>query len=203
MAGVPLLLDAMSAFGAIATDMGVLGLTAVAASSNKCLQGVPGIGLVICDRQALLATPTAPSLALDLAAQEAGFAASGEWRFTPPTHVVAALAEALAELGDEGGPEARLARYTANRDRLIAGMRGRGFRPILAPGLQAPVIVTFAMPEDRPGFAFGPFYDALKSEGYVIYPGKLARIDSFRIGCIGAVAPGDIDGFLSAVDRVL
>ncbi len=200
---LPVLLDAMSAFGALPTDMGKLGLTAVAASSNKCLQGVPGLGVVICDRAALAATKgRSPSLSLDLAGQEAGFAKSGEWRFTPPTQVVAALAEAVQELAEEGGPEARLARYTTNMTRLIAGMAGFGIKTILTPEDQAPIIITFDIP-DLPGFAFQPFYDGLKDRGFVIYPGKLTKAPSFRIGCIGAVSPEDIDRFLVAAEQVL
>lgn len=206
-AGVPLLVDAMSGFGGLPLDMAADGLTAVAASSNKCLQGVPGLGLVVCDRAALAdAADRAPSLSLDLVDQARGFEATGEWRFTPPTHVVAALAEALDELAEEGGPTARLARYGANLTRLLAGMRDLGFRPLLAAENQAPIIATFADPsgeEGWPGFSFARFYGGLKDRGFVIYPGKLTQAASFRVGCIGAITPADIDAFLIAARDVL
>lgn len=200
--GLTLLVDAMSAFGALPTRMQARGIVAVAASSNKCLQGVPGLGLVIARHEALQKAVNPLPLSLDLAGQAGGFAAAGEWRFTPPTHVVAALAEAMDELRDEGGPEARLSRYTKNAACLINGMAELGFEPVLSSADQAPIIVTFALPEARP-FDFKAFYDALKTRGFVIYPGKLTAQDSFRIGCIGNITPDDIARFLDTFRSVM
>lgn len=200
--GIALLVDAMSAFGALPTRMQEFGLTAIAASSNKCLQGVPGVGVVIALHSALDTAVTPLPLSLDLAGQAHGFEATGEWRFTPPTHVVAALAEALAELRDEGGPSARLERYRTSANRLIDGMARLGFKTVLSTAEQAPIIVTFALPSARP-FDFEAVYDALKLRGFIIYPGKLTAKESFRIGCIGDIDKRDIDHFLSVFRDVI
>ena len=129
------------------------------------------------------------------------FARNGQWRFTPPTQVVAAFAEALRLHATEGGVEGRGARYRANCDRLIAGMQARGFETLLRPGIQAPIIVTFHQP-DADWFDFEAFYAALRTHGFAIYPGKLTQAPTFRVGCIGQVTTNDIDRFLTAVDRV-
>jgi len=202
-AGRSLLIDAMSSFGAIALDSSALDFDALAASANKCLEGVPGLAFVIARRQTLSTRQgTAPSVSLDLYDQWQGFEHNGQWRFTPPTHVAAALDAALDQLDAEGGVAARYRRYADNCQRLIAGMTRLGFEPILAPNHQAPIIVTFRMPR-TPGFDFARFYDALHARGYVIYPGKLTKIDSFRIGCIGAIGAGEIEGAVAAASEAL
>ena len=202
-AGRRLLVDAMSSFGAIAVDMSGWGISALTASSNKCLQGVPGLAFVVCRSDELAARRgVSVSLALDLEDQARALAGDGQWRFTPPTHVVAALHEALQELDEEGGPAARLARYTANRDTLIAGMARLGFVPALDPVLQAPVIVSFLEPQED-WYDFSAFYDALESRGFAIYAGKMKALGTFRVGKIGAIDSLVIERFLAAAEAVV
>jgi 2-aminoethylphosphonate-pyruvate transaminase len=201
--GKRLLVDAMSAFGALPLDSRESRFDAVAASSNKCIEGVPGLGFVICRREALAETAGhATTLVLDLHDQHQAFERTGQYRFTPPIHVIVAFHKALEEFFAEGGVAGRGGRYAENARVLIDGMRALGFEPLLAPALQAPIIVTFHMPRN-PRFVFQRFYDALKERGYVIYPGKLTVADSFRIGCIGRLYPKDMQGALAAVRDVL
>ncbi len=201
--GRRLLIDAMSAFGALELDAGQVPFEALAASANKCLEGVPGVAFVIAEREALeAAAGNAPSLSLDLHAQWRGFEANGQWRFTPPTHVLAALDEALRAHAAEGGTPGRGARYRRNCEVLVEGLRGLGFETLLADALQAPIIVTFRAPAD-PNFRFEDFYERLRKRGYVIYPGKLTAEESFRIGCIGQLDEDDMRGAVAAVAAVL
>jgi 2-aminoethylphosphonate-pyruvate transaminase len=201
--GRHLLIDAMSAFGALPIDAKTTPFTALMASSNKCLEGAPGMGFGLIRRDALAASKgNAHSLSLDLYAQWRGFESNGQWRFTPPTHVIAAFARALDEHDAEGGVAGRGARYAANHRLLIDGMEALGFRCLLPRALQAPIIVTFHMPAD-PAFVFGEFYDRLRARGFVIYPGKLTVADSFRIGCIGRITPEDMNAALDAIRATL
>ncbi len=200
--GRRLLVDAMSSFGALPFDFGGIPCEAVAASANKCLESVPGIGFIIARTEALAAArDNAPSLSLDLHDQWRGFEATGEWRFTPPTQVLAALGQALDEHAAEGGVSARGARYAANCRILIEGMRELGFETFLPDSLQAPIIVTFRSPSD-PRFDFARFYDALAKRGYLIYPGKLTQSPSFRIGCIGHIDEKVMQDVVAAVAEV-
>ena len=193
-----LIIDGMSAFGAIPIDGDSVPFDALIASSNKCFEGVPGIAFALIARQWLeLAEGNAHSLALDLYEQWRGLEANGQWRFTPPTHVLAAFDQALAEHREEGGVAARHRRYGGNRDILVQGMRELGFETLLADSVQAPIIVTFLMPADS-RFEFTRFYDDLSARGFVIYPGKLALADSFRIGCIGALGALEMRAALAA-----
>lgn len=197
--GRRLLVDAMSSFGALALDAAMDPIDGVMASANKCLEGVPGVGFVVARRVALEASAgNAPSLSLDLHDQWCTMDQTGQWRFTPPTQVVAGLDHALAEHEAEGGIEGRGARYRRNCQALVDGMRALGFETLLPDDLQAPIIVTFKMPAD-PAFRFQDFYDALGRRGYVIYPGKLTEAPSFRIGCIGHIGEAEMQGVLDAI----
>src|SRR5829696_60473 len=201
--GKRLLIDAMSAFGALPLDSRKVAFDAVAASSNKCIEGVPGLGFVLARREALAETKgNATTLVLDLHDQHQNFEKTGQYRFTPPIHVIVAFHQALEEFWAEGGVEGRGGRYAENCRVLIEGMRALGFETLLPPARQAPIIVTFHMPR-HPNFVFQRFYDGLKERGYVIYPGKLTVADSFRIGCIGRLYPKDKRGALAAVAEVL
>lgn len=201
-AGRGLLVDAMSTFGCLAVEPERLGCDAVVASANKCLEGVPGVAFVIVARAALEeCAGNAPSLSLDLYDQWRFMERTGQWRFTPPTHVVTALDEALRQYFEAGGRAAREARYRRNCELLVAAMRELGFETFLPDDRQAPVIVTFLAPAD-PNYDFGRFYDGLRRRGFVIYPGKLTAADSFRVGCIGAIGEREIQGLVAAVREV-
>jgi len=201
--GRRLLIDSMSAFGALPLDAKQICFDAVAASSNKCIEGVPGLGFVIARESALAECKgNATTLVLDLHDQWQNFVKTGQYRFTPPIHVIVSFHQALREFQEEGGQLGRGLRYSENCRILIDGMRELGFQPLLPERLQAPIIVTFHMPKD-PKFVFQTFYDALKDRGYVIYPGKLTVADSFRIGCIGRLNAEHMRGALAAVADVL
>jgi 2-aminoethylphosphonate-pyruvate transaminase len=201
--GRRLLVDSMSAFGALPVDAAKLKFDALAASSNKCLEGVPGLGFVICRVAALAeAKGNATTLVLDLHDQWQALEKTGQYRFTPPIHVIVSLHQAIDEFIAEGGQKGRGGRYAENCRILVGGMRALGFETLLPDKLQAPIIVTFRMPRD-PNFKFQAFYDALKERGYVIYPGKLTVADSFRIGCIGRLNAEHMRGVVAAVREIL
>ena len=201
--GRALIIDAMSAFGAIPLDARETPFTGLGASSNKCLEGVPGLGFALIEQGAIeAAAGNSPSLALDLHDQWRAMEGNGQWRFTPPTHVIFAFERALDEHAGEGGVAGRGARYRANCEALIEGMREMGFVALLPDELQAPIIVTFHTPAD-PRFDFADFYARLGARGFVIYPGKLTVADSFRIGCIGRLGEAEMRAALGAVHAVL
>jgi len=198
-AGRCFVVDAMSSFGGMPMRLEEIGADALVSSANKCLAGVPGFGFVLV-RRALLADckGRARSLSLDLHAQwETMEHEAGKWRYTSPTHAVRAFLQALRELDDEGGVEARHARYAENARRLVEGLAGLGFVPLLPPRLRSPFITSFRYPED-PAFRFSRLYDALKRRRFVIYPGKVGEAETFRVGTIGHVFPEDVDALVRA-----
>ena len=198
------ILDAMSSFGGIPMSMELTGAHYLISSANKCIQGVPGFGFVVADRAMLEATEGwSRSHSLDLFDQWREMETNGgKWRFTTPTHVVSAFSRALDELKDEGGIEARHTRYVANQKTMVKGMRALGFRTLLGDDLQSPIITSFYYPDDAE-FEFQKFYDALKSRGFVIYPGKVSHAQCFRIGSIGDVQPEDMTGLVGRISEVI
>jgi 2-aminoethylphosphonate-pyruvate transaminase len=202
-AGRGLIVDAMSSFAALPIDVRTTPFAALIAASGKCLEGVPGMGFVIVRRETLLASQgNSHSLAMDLHDQYTYMQRTTQWRFTPPTHVVAALRAAIDQFVAEGGQPARGARYAANCATLIEGMRALGFRPFLEPAVQAPIIVTFHAPSD-PGYEFRAFYEKVRARGYILYPGKLTQVETFRVGCIGAIDANEMRNVVSAIGATL
>ncbi len=201
--GKGLVVDAMSSFGAVPIDVARHPVDALVAASGKCIEGVPGMGFVIVRRAVLEGCRgNSHSLAMDLHDQWTYLQRTTQWRFTPPTHVVAAFRAALDQFLAEGGQPARGARYAANRDTLIDGMSALGFRLFLPRAVQAPVIITFHAPGD-PHYAFKPFYEKVRARGYVLYPGKLTKVETFRVGCIGAIDANEMRNVVSAVAETL
>ena len=196
------MVDAMSSFGALPLDMG-LGMDVMVSSSNKCIEGVPGFSYVLVKRDMLeFSKGKSHSVVLDLYEQWRGLEANGQFRFTPPTHALVAFHQAMREHAEEGGVAARGARYRKNADILIRGMREMGFSTLLSDNEAGPIIQTFLTPRD-PNFDFEHFYEALRTRGFAIYPGKLTKRPSFRIGTIGKVDEAVMTGVLKAITEVL
>ena len=201
--GKGLIVDAMSSFAALQIDARKVHFDALIAASGKCLEGVPGMGFVFI-RKAILpqCEGNNNSLAMDLYDQYIYMEKTGQWRFTPPTHVLVALNEAIAQFEEEGGQAARLKRYQSNCRTLVDGMAALGFKPFLDPAIQAPIIVTFHAPAD-PRYQFKTFYDIAKKNGFILYPGKLTQVETFRVGCIGAIGPVEMAQAVHAVALTL
>lgn len=197
------MVDAMSSLGAIHVDMVRDGIDVLVSSSNKCIEGVPGFSYVLVKKDLLLAAEgKSHSVVLDLYQQWKGLEANGQFRFTPPTHALVAFRQALRELDSEGGPLARGARYQRNADVLVKGLAALGLKPLLGNNEAGPIIQTFLTPRD-PNFKFETFYEALRMRGFAIYPGKLTKRDSFRIGTIGKLDQDVMERVVAAVKEVL
>ena len=198
-----LFIDAMSAFGALPLSSKNTKFDAVAASSNKCLEGVPGVGFILVKNNIIEnAKGNCHSLSLDLYDQWQAMEKNKQWRFTPPTHVLAAFFQAIKEHEKEGGVEGRHQRYSNNCKIICDGMKEIGFDQLLPNELQAPIIITFTQPQNA-NFDFQQFYDALSEKNFLIYPGKLTVADTFRIGCIGNLDQKDMYNTLKAIREVV
>jgi len=196
------IVDAMSSFGAVPINVAEFNIDFLVSSSNKCIEGVPGFSFIIANRAKLLQCKgQARTLVLDIFAQWEGLENDGQFRFTPPTHSLAAFHQALKELEEEGGVEARGKRYKENYQTLIAGMRKLGFKEYLEPEKQGYIITSFLYPEQN--FNFKEFYNSLNEKGFVIYPGKLTKADCFRIGNIGQLYKKDVEALLQTIETVI
>jgi 2-aminoethylphosphonate-pyruvate transaminase len=197
------MVDAMSSFGAIDLNMVRDDIDVMVSSSNKCIEGIPGFSYVLVKKELLLAAEgQSHSVVLDLFEQWKGLQTNGQFRFTPPTHALVAFQQALRELKDEGGIPARGRRYARNANILVKGLEAIGIKPLLNSNEAGPIIQTFLNPRD-PNFHFDKFYEALRQKGFAIYPGKLTKRDSFRIGNIGHLNEDVMDRVVVAIKEVL
>lgn len=195
--GVDLLVDGVSSFGAEALDFEDWGISACAATANKCLHGVPGTSFVLARRDALSANGTPPrTLYLDLSTycREQD---KGGTPFTQSVQTFYALAEALAEFDEEGGWRVRHERYAALASQVREGLRAMGIRPLLPEGASSVVLNAYHLPD---GVGYEQLHDHLKAHGFVIYSGQGALARSiFRVSTMGAVTAADMDRLLAAL----
>ena len=191
--GKVLFIDTISSFGGVPMDVDELDIDFCVGSANKCIQGVPGFGFIFAKREELVKCKgQARSLSLDLYGQWKMMETDkGKWRYTSPTHVVRAFYQAMKELDEEGGIPKRNERYRENNRTCIDGMRNLGFKTLLPDEYQSPIITSFRSPENE-RYNFTTFYNKMKEHGFVIYPGKVTKIDTFRIGNIGHVFSEDM-----------
>jgi len=197
------IVDAMSTFGAYDVDLKDLNISYLISSSNKCIEGIPGFSFVLAKRTELEQCKfQVRSLSLDLYNQWVGLNSNGQFRFTPPVQSLLAFHEALNLLEQEGGVNGRAERYSVNNALLVGEMRELGFEMYLPASMRSYIITSFLYP-DHPEFSFEKFYTHLNEKGFVIYPGKLSKVDCFRIGNIGQLYPADIQNLVDAIESVL
>jgi 2-aminoethylphosphonate-pyruvate transaminase len=195
--GVRVILDAIASFAAFEIDAPGLDLEAIVLSSNKGLESVPGVAFVIAKR----ASPEeAAKRSVSLArfhSQWSHMERTGQWRFTPPTHVIAALATAIQIHQTEGGIQGRYARFHRVWHRLVTAMRDRGFVTLIPDDIASPIVTTFMEPAD-PNYSFLKFSAEMKKRGFIIFPGRLTAARTFRIGCMGRITDDDVDRLIAA-----
>lgn len=197
------MVDAIASFGALPVNMSDSLIDVIVSSASDSLEGVPGISFVLMKRDLLAASlGQSHSLALDLHAQWEELQRSGDFRFTPPTHAIVALREALRELDTEGGVVARHDRYRRTADALVEGMRRMGFAPLLSSEKSGPILQTFLYPRDA-AFDFEEFARLLRGRGFSIAPGALTGRQTFRMGTIGKLDARVIDRVIAVIQDAL
>lgn len=197
------IVDGMSSFGGIPMDAHKAHIDFLVTSANKCVEGIPGFGVVVARTAALLACEgRARSVSLDLVEQYRGLESNGQFRFTPPTHAILAFHQALNELDAEGGVAGRHGRYSNNHRALCDEMAAMGFEFYVGQDARSPIITSFRYPA-QPKFKFETFYRGLSERGFVIYPGKVSDADCFRIGTIGRIDESNVRGLCAAIRAVL
>jgi len=197
---VKLIVDAMSSYGGIKVDFTNNNIDFLISSSNKCIESVPGFSYVIAKRSSLNETVGLErSLSLALYPQWKNMETTQQFRFTPPTHSLAAFNAALEALIDEGGVDARNKRYVKYNNLIRERMMGMGFVPYLNEH-QGCIITTFYYPTES--FDFEKFYTLLAEKGVIIYPGKLSDEKVFRIGNIGNISLEEMNNALDIIEQV-
>ncbi|KAK7794386.1 hypothetical protein R5R35_011667 [Gryllus longicercus] len=195
------LVDAMSSFSAIPLSFDKIDF--LVATPNKVVQGVPGFAFVLARTKRLQEYKgNARTLCLDLVKQNEDLQAYGQFRFTPPSHVLLAAQQALKEYEAEGNPSIRCKRYQSNATTLWAGARRLGLKTLLPQEQLSPIVTSYLYPKHAK-FQLEEFCRRLEVKGFILFPGKLTNVDSFRIGCLGDIHPTDVEKLLKAIEEVL
>ncbi len=198
--GVSLLLDAVSSFAAESIPFLQPSLLACAATSNKCLHGIPGLAMVLCRCDSLKQDIEPRSLSLYLQ----GWAEQQTRQstpFTPPVNAMLALAQALKELDKQGGWKARRSRYRNLAGRVASTCRELGVEPWLAADVSSCVLRSYRLPANM---TYNALHDGLKQQGFVIYggQGKLSA-QLFRVSTMGEISDYDMARLLQALRIVI
>jgi 2-aminoethylphosphonate-pyruvate transaminase len=205
-AGKSVVVDARHGVGALPLDLSAGHIDALVTVPWAALGSVPGFSLIVVRRDLLGAKlASSPSAALDLFELWNSVHRTGRFPGTPPSQVVSACSAALRELDLEGGPEVRLARFRRVHDRLLAGMSKLGFQPAINGGEAACGFLTlFSAPAD-PAYAYTPFAQRLRQQGFVIMDGEAcpAPAGSFRVATMGHMDDDTADKFIEAVEKVM
>ena len=193
-----LLVDGVSSFGAEELDFSDGPLTAVAATANKCLHGVPGVSFVMVRRDAL-ARAASRTYYLDLG-RLAKLQDQRNTPFTPAVHAYYALVEALREFEELGGRPARYRQYSALAEQVREGLEALGIQAAIPPGESSVVLRAYRLPT---GLTYTKLHDELKAGGFVIYAGQgdLSKT-LFRISTMGHLSRADIDRLLTCFAKL-
>lgn len=199
------ILDAMSSFAGMVFDIKEEGVDYMVSSSNKCIQGMPGISFVIAKREELEKIKNYPkrTVYLDLYKQFESLEKKAQMQFTVPIQTMYALRQAIDEFLDEGA-EQRETRYLQSWAILVKGMRDIGFKKLLGndSSKESGILTTFYEPKDS-RYNFNKMHDLLYERGFTIYPGKIGAENTFRLANLGAINYKDIQRFLGAMKEVM
>jgi 2-aminoethylphosphonate aminotransferase len=200
---IDLIVDAISSFAALPIEMQEMNISYLAASSNKNVQGMPGISFVIADKRKLesVREQKPRNYYLNLYAQHVYFSETRQMRFTPPVQTFFALQQAIAELKQEG-IDKRYARYAQSWETLIRGIERLGLKHIV-PVEHHSKLVTSIMEPECETYDFHAMHDYLYERGFTIYPGKIEELPTFRVANIGDITYKEIEEFLKLLEEYL
>ena len=198
---IEMIVDAMSSYAAIPIDMEKMNIHYLAASSNKNIQGMAGVSFVIANIDSLnsIKDIKKKNLYLNLYDQFDYFIKNNQSRFTPPVQTIYALKQAILETKKEG-IENRYARYSKSWETLIEGMTKLGLKYIVPKECHSKIITAFIEP-DNSKYDFNKMHDFLFERGFTIYPGKISKMNTFRISNIGEIDYNDIKNFLLEIEN--
>jgi aspartate aminotransferase-like enzyme len=195
-----ILVDSVSALGAVPFEMDAWGIDVVVTGSQKAWMAAPGLAMVAASERAWAAmeTSTTPRFYLDLRAHRDA-QAKGQTPWTPAVAVVYQVDAGLELMEHEGAP-AIYARHEACAAAARAGLAALGFELLAGPASASKTVTAARLPDDVEWKAFN--HD-LKARG-VILAGGQGKLTGhvFRLGHLGSVTLGEILDAISVIEEV-
>jgi len=194
--GLISIIDAMSSYAGIPISAKETPFDYLVSSSNKCVQGFAGLGMVIFNKEKLELIKNYPprNLYLNLYRNTQYQKKHGQFQFTPPVQILYALDTVLDEFFEETQAK-RTERYYESYETLMKGMKDLKIQALLPVGIHSKLLTTFIDP-DCEDYSFNAMHDYLFAKGITIYPGKISEENTFRIANIGAIDKDDIAKFI-------
>lgn len=191
---IELIVDGMSSYAAIPIDMEKQNISYLAASSNKNIQGMAGIGFVIANRNSIeqLKNIEPRTYYLSLYEQYRNVEDTNQMRFTPPVQTIYALKQAIIEAKEEG-IDNRYKRYSKSWEIFTNELKSLGLTYLVDDKYHSKIITSINIPKN---LDFDEMHDFFYERGYTIYPGKVLQFNTFRIANIGQIDESDIAGFI-------
>ena len=168
--GEPLLIvDGISALGAMPFEMDAWGVDLVVSASQKAWMASPGIAIAALSERAWAANSDArmPRAYWDFG-EARSFGAKGQTPWTPAISVLYGLQVGVRKLGEEGR-ERTWARHAAVADGVVAGIEALGLRPVAPPERRSSTVTAAWLPD---GIEWAPFNAAMRARGLVIAGGQ-------------------------------
>lgn len=202
-ANIQVIVDAMSSLGGIPIDLRTCKAHYLISSANKCLQGMPGVSFVVCERESLMETKefAKRSFYFNLYDNFQFFQVQHQMQFTPPVHILYALRQAINEYFLEGETQ-RYQRYSESYECLIEGLEQLGLRLYVDKRHHSRLLTSVVEPDDKK-YEFADMHQYLKKRGFTVYPGKSANKRMFRIANIGEITKRDVGAFLETLSGYL
>lgn len=198
------IVDCMSSFAGYPIDLEKTPMDFLISSSNKCIQGMAGVGIIIANKKTLenIKNNKKRSYSLDLYSQYACLKFNNQFLFTPPVQILYALNQAVNEFLEEGASN-RFKRYHTLYSYLLDGMVELGFKYIVQKEYHSGILTSFYCAKDDMKFNFDKMHDYLYSKGITIYPGKVDKKDIFRLANLGDLKIEDIQFTINEIKNFL
>lgn len=195
-----ILVDSVSALGAVPFEMDRWGCDVVVTASQKAWMAAPGLAMVAASERGWAAMETArmPRFYLDLRKHRTSLA-NGETPWTPAIAVAFQVDEGLRLMAEEGREQV-FARHAACAAATRAGLQALGFELFADPAVRSLTVTAARIPD---GLDWKSFNAELRARGAVVAggQGKLAG-KVFRVGHLGAVSIGDILELMVTLEEV-
>jgi aspartate aminotransferase-like enzyme len=194
-----ILVDAISALGAVPFEMDAWGLDLVVTGSQKAWMAAPGMAFAAVGERAWAATETArmPRFYFDLR-RHRDTAATWQTPWTPAVAVLYQVDEGL-RLMEEETPAGVFVRHATCAAAARAGLRALGFELLAEPAHASQTVTAAWVPGDLDWKAFN---GEARKRGLVLAggQGKLkGRI--FRVGHLGSVEVEDVLGAIAVLEE--
>ncbi len=195
--------DTTSSFAMIPINIKKDNIDFCMASSQKGLTAMTGLSFLIGKKTLIEKSKNYPtrSYYCNLYLQYEHFEKTGQMHFTPPVQTIYAAKQALKEYFDEGEKN-KYERHKRVFDLISYNLKRLGFKSFIKEEIQSKLVFSAITPNDK-NWNFNKIHDYCYKKGFTIYPGKIPKLNTFRVCSLGAIDIEDIKNFFVVFNKAL